>query len=158
MSGEDATPALRLIGADEPSASRFLRETPEMRAVAAANRASADAADALTDTDARLLFARRVSDALEGGRAAILPAPRRDNLRKLAVRLGMTDFDASLVTAIVQDAARRGEEIESDPVKGRLSLVRPARKAVSNDLVMRVAASLLLGAMLLIALVRWVVR
>lgn len=158
MPGEDTTPTLRLVGAEHPSAALYLRETAEQRAVAAANRASADAADALTDADARVIFAKRVSEALEGGRAAILPAPRRDNLRKLAVRMGLSEFDASLVTAIVQDAARRGEAIGSRPVKGRLSLIRPAQRFVGHDLTLRVMAALLLGAMLLIALVRWVVR
>jgi protein involved in temperature-dependent protein secretion len=66
---------LRLVGAEHPSAALYLRETAEQRAVAAANRASADAADALTDADARLIFAKRVSEALEGGRRRFCRRP-----------------------------------------------------------------------------------
>lgn len=59
--------------------------------------------------DVRWIFALRVSNALDGGRAAILTPLKRRELVAAAVGEGMRAFDANLVIAIVQDAARRGE-------------------------------------------------
>ncbi len=64
--------------------------------------------DALA-TDVRFRFASHVARQLEGGKAAILRPERRDVLVAGAVRDGILPFDANLVIALVQDAARRGD-------------------------------------------------
>ncbi len=57
----------------------------------------------------RQAFAGEVEATLQGGRAAILTPESRDSLLRTAQRLGLRTFDAHLVIATVQDAARRGE-------------------------------------------------
>gem|GEM_PF-6657509 len=63
----------------------------------------------LSAADARVIFATQVQDCLEGGRAAILRPQRREELLALSHRMGFRPFDANLIIALVQDAARRGE-------------------------------------------------
>lgn len=89
------------------------------------------AAARLDPTDARMLFARETARRLEGDSQAILRPQRRRDLHALATRVGLRPFDANLVIAIVQDAARHDEETTSPAVCSRLSLlgaprVRPA--------------------------------
>jgi len=83
-------------------------------------------ADRLSLHDARRVLAVAAFTALEGGRAAVLRPVRRRRLNQLAARLGLRAFDASLIIAIAQDAARHGERAESAAVVDRLSLVGPA--------------------------------
>jgi hypothetical protein len=69
----------------------------------------------LAPDDARWMFAQEVASRLEGGRAALLrPADRRE-LVEVAGKLGVRAFDANLVIALVQDAARRGEDVVLQP-------------------------------------------
>jgi len=156
MDGRPHAHALRLVGADDPVAAQSLRETRAQRdaarAVERANRESAE----LTPDDARVIFAMRVFESLEGGRAAILRPERRARLRHLATSLGLGQFDTALVMAIAQDAARRGETLESDRARGALRLVRPATPKSGADLALRVTGALLLGGLILLLLVRWV--
>lgn len=91
-------------------------------------------ASRLPDDDARTILALRVADCLEGGEAAILrPDQRRRSLR-LGRILGLAPFDANLVIAIAQDAARRGERaphaVARDP---RLAMIAwdPATRRIS---------------------------
>lgn len=60
--------------------------------------------------DPRLDFAALVRTSIEGGRAAILRPERRHDLMTRAHTLGLRPFDANLVIAVVQEAARRGED------------------------------------------------
>jgi hypothetical protein len=72
-------------------------------------------ASMLAPDDARWMYAQEVATRLEGGRAAILrPADRRE-LVEIAGKLGVREFDANLVIALVQDAARRGEDLVLHP-------------------------------------------
>lgn len=87
------------------------------RAVAVENHA----ASAVDLDDARLRFASRVADTLDGGRAACLAPDKRRALVAAAVDKGLRPFDANLIIAIVQDAARRGET----PSGTTLRLVSP---------------------------------
>jgi hypothetical protein len=73
------------------------------------NVRSAGAASQLSSDDARVIFAMKVQDCLEGGRAAILRPKRREELLSLSHQMGFRPFDANLIIALVQDAARRGE-------------------------------------------------
>lgn len=76
--------------------------------------------------DPRWVFAARAAIALRGGQAAILSPDKRRSLERLAGRMGLRPFDAALVIAIVQDAARRGESWADRGPAARLALVRPA--------------------------------
>jgi hypothetical protein len=118
----DAGRVLRLVNADAPLPSTTLRgrntsTRDRVQNVAAANARAAS----LTSDDARWIFAQRVRQSLEGGRAAILPPDRRHELVASATREGMRPFDANLVIAIVQDDVR-SSGTSNMPT---LSLVRP---------------------------------
>lgn|GEM_PF-1741423 len=123
-------------------------------AVIRENRSAA----ALELEDARLVFALRVSERLEGGRAAILRPENRRRLMELSSRMGLEPFDASLVIAIVQDAARRGEAAEAEETKGRLSILRPGRaERAAESLLLPIAASVTLAVIILTVLIGWAV-
>lgn len=120
--------SLRLVGSKaEEVAAREHQAAAE--AVQRANRAAAG----MSADDARWVFASRVSESLEGGRAAMLRPERRRRLVDLAQRLGLTHFDASLVIAIVQDSARRGEDMHGPSASPRLVLI-PARRRQARTL------------------------
>ncbi|MBY0112142.1 MAG: hypothetical protein K2Y21_04930 [Phycisphaerales bacterium] len=88
------------------------------------------ATPALLGDDARWVFAVRVRREVQGGHAAIVTPESRKRLLRLANRLGLRDFDANLVIAIVQDDARTFGgtlPVPSDAVRGPLALVRPAQ-------------------------------
>lgn len=87
--------------------------------VGAENRA----ASALETFDARWIMAVRVADALEGGKAAVLRPETRSRLVTSATRMGLRPFDANLVIAIVQDAARQGQSARDFETIDRLMLV-----------------------------------
>lgn len=83
----------------------------DARDVAEANQEAAQQSDALMRQllGPRQLFAQAVEGALQGGRAAILTPLDRDALLAHARTLALRPFDAHLIIATVQDAARRGE-------------------------------------------------
>ena len=83
------------------------------------NVRSAATASQLSSDDARVIFATKVQECLEGGRAAILRLQRREQLIALSHDMGFRPFDANLIIALVQDAARRGEVLAAlQPNKG----------------------------------------
>lgn len=144
---------LRLVGSAERSgsASRSHAGSRRRAQVATENLAAA----ALDTEDARLIFALRVAERLEGGRAAILAPESRRRLQSVAARMGLEPFDASLVIAIVQDAARRGEATGDPMTTGRLRLVRPAERG-AESLLLPAASALLLALLLLTLLAAWI--
>lgn len=75
--------------------------------VARANREAAIGARLLSHDDLKSIFAHRVEESLEHGRAAILPPEKRARLVDVAARMGLRPFEAHLVIAMVQDEARR---------------------------------------------------
>ncbi len=81
----------------------------------------------LSAADARWVFAVRVAYAIEPGPEPALPSDRRRRLLVVAKALGLRPFDANLIIAIVQDAARSGDPLGSS-VEERLGLIRPAHK------------------------------
>lgn len=145
---------LRLVGGSEHRAPAP-RPGPEGRRAAIA-RENISAA-ALDLEDARLVFALRVADHLDAGRAAVLTPEKRSRLMKLSARMGLEPFDASLVIAIVQDAARRGEATGDPLTTGRLKLVKPATKRTDAELLI-FAASVVLAAIALVFAVSWLSR
>lgn len=122
-------------------------------------------ASTLSPDDARSILARRTGELLEGGRQAMLRPERRRNLERLASRLGLRDFDAGLVIAIAQDAARHGERSDAGSVDERLALVGGAGRSTPGDapaagtharIGWTVLASAVLASLMLAALIRWI--
>lgn len=109
------TPPVRLSG-------RAIN-TPDAEQRQAVARANLDAAR-LSALDARWVLAVQAERALEGGQAAIIPPEARARLLVLAERVGLRPFDANLVIAVVQDAARSGEDPLGPLATDRLRLVR----------------------------------
>ena len=118
-------------------------------------------ASCLSADDARVILARRASELIEGGRVARLSPSRRQTLERIGATLGLRAFDASLVIAIAQDAARNGEAGEQ--LDGRLSMVGGAGRVAETaqtsgrktDWVAG-AMGVLIGFAIAIALVVWV--
>lgn len=145
--------SLRLVGA-ESAAERARRQEDAAREVAEANRAASE----LSAGDARFIFALRVGELLDGGRAAILTPENRRRLVDLGQRMGLRAFDANLVIAIVQDGARRGEAPQDVVEDSALRLI-PARSSawrwsqIAWPLI--AASAIALGAVLV--LIAWIV-
>ena len=70
-------------------------------------------------TDPRWVLAVRTAEKLDG---IVLPPERRDRLIRLGKVMGLSQFDANLVIAIVQDQARRGFAPHACPAAGEAQL------------------------------------
>jgi hypothetical protein len=111
--------------------------------------------------DARWVLALRVAQHLDGGTAAILTFEKRARLLAIARRLGLRPFDAGLVIAIVQDAARTGRPLGPGVVE-RLWMVGGAGEgAGSHDrrearvLAASLVAAVALAALIVVAAADW---
>ena len=127
---------------DEPAPARAHADE-----VARANRS----ASTLGVDELREAFSARVAESLEGGRSAILRPERRKRLVDLGTRMGIRAFDAHLLIALTQDAARRGEVAMAEEGGAHAA---PARLGRGTDSRVVLAASVVLGlcgAMLAIA-------
>lgn len=123
-----------------PSRRASLRE-----AIAAENRASA--------TNPNVLLGSEISRRLEG---SILPADARRAVLRRAEALGIRQFDASLLIAVAQDRARRGETLDETPVPFEPQCVQTLR---SNHVEMALwASALLIGTLLALLEVRWLLH
>lgn len=159
---EPERPPLRTVAA------RLAPPTPTMTAASPAaevERENVAAAATMAATDPRWVLALRIYESIEGGRAAILRPHKRRNLVALATRLGLRPFDANLIIAIVQDAARCGEAPLGPEVTSRLTLVRtPGRERETGPqfglrvLLGAMGAAAVLGYLIFDALVAWVAR
>ncbi|MEC8321437.1 MAG: hypothetical protein VX012_08505 [Planctomycetota bacterium] len=103
------------LGLDPGTAEQDSTVTQAMRRLAEArgrialeNRLAADA-PGLHPRSPHLAFASAAARTLDG---AILSPEAREHLVEEARRLGLREFDAHLVIAVVQDRVRRGEGIE----------------------------------------------
>ena len=146
------------LAGDHPSQSPGPSTRQDRRDIARENHA----ASSLDPADVRWELASRVQHSLEGGNAAILRPERRRELIAAAVGRGMRPFDANLVIAIVQDAARRGECVS--PRKGAgpsratpnfaavLDLVRKAEPA-DDDRTGVMMAAVAVGLVIVMALI-----
>ncbi|MFT3685962.1 MAG: hypothetical protein QM783_13750 [Phycisphaerales bacterium] len=144
-----AHPALRLVGTGVASSPRAMSHgntavrladgpAPSPRRLAAAARevASENHSAALSALDPRWALAVRTNSLLQGGRAAILPPESRKFLVSLAKDINLRPFDANLVIAIVQDAARAGHDPLGVDARTRLTMV-PEPKKVDDRPVLR---------------------
>lgn len=164
-----AKPVLRLVHADEAGGVRLSharnadparRVEPHGRVerVERENRAAA----AMSALDARWVFAVQVAREIElsgAPGAGVLAPERRRSLAKLATRLGLRQFDANLVIAIVQDGCRTEGDGLSREVSDRLSLVRstdPRGGLNARELAAWLIASACLAVTLGLALTKWI--
>lgn len=115
--------------------------------------------------DARWVFATQVAREIElsgAPRAGVLAPERRRNLVRLATRLGLRQFDANLVIAIVQDGCRSGDGTGSTlpkEVGDRLAMVRtagPTSELGMRELALWLLASACLALTIGLALMRWI--
>lgn len=130
------------------------------RDIARENRRAAS----LSQSEAREILTLRVTELLQGGRAAILTPERRTRAIRIARMLGVRDFDAHLVIAVVQDRARRGEITlpapREDPgaskrVAGVGGPPRSLGEARGTIVALQVAAATLLAAAMLLGVMNW---
>lgn len=112
----------------------------------------------LQPLDARWVMALDVWNTIEGGRAALIAPSKRRELIAAGVARGLREFDANLVIAIVQDAARRGEMPPIDPagsvVGASLAMIRPARRPGLTKVVV-IAGTVVLSLTFFAILVAW---
>lgn len=104
--------------------------------------------------DARWVTAVRASREIEGGKAAVLRPEVRARLVSSAQKMGLRPFDANLVLAIVQDAARHGQTVSDPETADRLALVRGRPDSPRRWGVVAVL-SLALSAMWALLLIWW---
>lgn len=166
MSSASGPVRLRLVGQTPPASRPRAISEAEARARAEIAREN-HAAAGLSATDARWVVAVRTAEALEGGRLGILRPEKRRNIGLLATRLGLREFDANLIMAIVQDSARSGAAGGALGVEtaDRLRLVRGGgNEAGGEELEGRgegaaarlLLCAILLGLLMVVIAVRWV--
>lgn len=80
----------------------------------------------ISASDARWALAVRTAALMEGGRVGLLRPENRRRVMETSRLLGLRAFDANLIIAIVQDAARTGDDPLGSEVQSRLQMVAPA--------------------------------
>lgn len=152
--GTPLRPALRIAGQAGRERDRV---TPAIAAAQEAIARETRLASGMQADDARWVFARRVAENLDGGKAAILTPEKRGRLLATARRVGLRDFDANMVIALVQDARRAGAGALNPEVERSLLMLRPAepRKGVP-DAVRFLIASVILGGLMAWGMACWV--
>lgn len=90
-------------------------------------------ASKMSADDARWILAMKVGQLIEGGTSAFLSGERRRSVMASARSLGLREFDASLIIAIVQDNARAGRTPMDEQVRSRLALVGMSTDADASD-------------------------
>lgn len=148
----DSRPNLRLVAGEYDPSAPGVQQRLRRAEVVRENRSASQ----IPPLDAQDIFSRRIAEQLDGGAAALLTPERRERLVALGRRLGMSQFNANLVIAQVQDAARRGEELSRPAVQANLDLVQESlhRKRMIGASI--AIAALLIAMGLLMALIGWV--
>lgn len=121
-------------------------------------RTGADDGPRMSRSDPRWVLAALVALAAEPTTGTLGPA-QRDRLVRHARRLGLREFDAHLVIAIVQDSIRRGAGALGPGVAARVSLIDPPQPAASRGLspAGHWWLSIALAAAVFATLVHWIV-
>ena len=120
--------------------------------VAAENRAAAS----IHPSDARWVFATQVAQELEGGSTAILSPERRRRLTSLAQTIGLREFDANLLIAIVQDSVRTEGEPLSRSVERRALMIREPKAMPRGRWRNALMTVMVLAAAIFTLLVAWI--
>ena len=142
-----ATTHLRLVGLNEASEGTAQRAR---QAVASENRAAA-ANPALDPTDPRWVLAVRAYSQLQG---TALTFDRRQRLLRTADGLGVRPFDANMIIAIVQDHARRGNDLRD--AAGTVALLEPPpRRRRREEFTLRWASAIMTALVANIFLIWW---
>ena len=155
------TSALRLAGSDSPAKLPLRLSIEPAQDTVSVAREMREAAQ-MSALDSRWILAVQVSRGLTGGRAAILTPEARLRLLSIGKRYGLRPFDSSLVIAIVQDAARSGEDELGRNVVERLSMVKsgpglfPRRGPHWAELFAHTALIVLAAAGFAYLMVRWI--
>ena len=95
--------------------------------------------------DPRWALAVRANSMLQGGRAAVLPPESRRYLVQLGKDINLRPFDANLVIAIVQDAARAGYDPLGTEARLRIKMVREPQSERDQPTLRWLIAAVLLG-------------
>lgn len=156
-------PALRLVHAERPLPATALRavntaEAAPVRAGHCDARAVAEEnslAAGLSALDPRWIFAVQVERAVQGGRAGLVGPEARRRLLATAEKLELRPFDANLIIAIVQDAARSRQDPLGRDVEQRLRLVKPPESARTAQTPAGIGASVLLAVALVAIALAW---
>ncbi len=148
MSSIQAHPHLRLVGVSEASDGAAHRAR---QSVTRENRAAA-ANPRLDPTDPRWVLAVRAYSQLQG---SSLTPTRRQQLIKTAGGMGVRQFDANLIIAIVQDHARRGKGLGD--AAGTVALLEPptTRRGRDEHATLRWAVAILTAVVANIFLIWW---
>ncbi|MCA9284498.1 MAG: hypothetical protein KDA22_04745 [Phycisphaerales bacterium] len=151
MRSASIQPRLRLVG-DEPVAPMAPMasvDAARRRAVAEENVAAAHNL-AIDPSDPRWRVALAAAGLLDG--AALAP-DRRQRVLRTARELGVRLFDANLIIAVVQDAARSGRPLET--TAGTLAFVQPGRAPRTWPLWIALGAAVLAALGVQLMLVAW---
>ncbi|MDG2021386.1 MAG: hypothetical protein P8J59_05510 [Phycisphaerales bacterium] len=156
-------PNLTLVPAFAPEdvrvrATRQLAETRRRIALEnrlASNSSHLDTSDLEEMASPHLVLAGRIAASLEG---AVLPPERRQDLLRFSKSIGVREFDASLVIAVIQDRARRGESM--DDIVGPLEIMAARGKSpgLGNLGFVTLGAGLGIAIGLATLLVQWLTR
>lgn len=152
MMNGDAQPVLRLVGVHGATNLALGPNVAETTAIARENRQAARN-PTLEPTDPRWVLAVRTRTQLQG---AVLTPEKRERLMRLANLMGLRPFDANVVIAVVQDAARRGEPLSS--VTDSLSVLPkadPSRHRQSGLLAWRWVVAILAALIANLLLIQW---
>ncbi|MFK7960413.1 MAG: hypothetical protein AB8G96_07795 [Phycisphaerales bacterium] len=108
----------------------------------------------LDPADPRWVLATRVASQLEG---TLLRPERRARVMRTAAALGIRSFDAGLIIAMVQDAARRGGNVGD--VAASLRLVGPPeRRRSKTPAWLYVATAAGAAAVVVVTMIRWLLH
>lgn len=152
MTALPSRPTLRLADTEAASAATV---SPGRNSVAASRTAPQRRIHA---SDARWALAVRTAALMEGGRVGLLRPENRRRVLETAKLLGLRAFDANLIIAIVQDAARTGDDPLGGEVQSRLQMVAPAnafdkrRESIFTACAIAATLAVILG----YALCKWV--
>jgi hypothetical protein len=100
-------------------------------------------------------FAAEVAQHIEGGRAGVLRPVARRHLMRSAAASGLRPFDATLIIAMVQDRARRGEPLARSANDPRLAVIPAPPRRSTLPALATTAATLALTAVLVSGALTW---
>ena len=100
-------------------------------------------------------FAALVSTHIEGGRAGIVRPEARRGLMRAALAAGLRPFDATLIIAMVQDRARRGEPLGESARDPRLVAVKVPEKKLPLAALASAALTVTLAASMFALVITW---